>query len=228
MKQSIKWILGTLSLIALIALASALYGQLSDTFVPDSMVELPPTDVLLEGQEEPAESTPPATSTDQSAMNEAEEPEKSEEAGESDETKQHVEMSVPNFSVVDAQGNEYQLSDFIGQPIVLNFWASWCGYCVMEMPDFNQAYHDNPDVVFMMINVTDGQHETMEKALAFVAQNEFDFPVYYDTQLFASSSYGASALPMTFFIQKNGSLGAYARGMIDAQTLAKGIAKITE
>ena len=47
--------------------------------------------------------------------------------------------SAPNFQVYDREGNPVELSQFIGKPIVLNFWASWCGPCKMEMPDFNEA-----------------------------------------------------------------------------------------
>ena len=49
---------------------------------------------------------------------------------------------APDMTVYDRDGKEVHLSDYIGKPIVLNFWASWCGPCQMEMPDFNEKYQE--------------------------------------------------------------------------------------
>ena len=54
-----------------------------------------------------------------------------------------AKQAAPDFTVYDAEGNAYQLSDFRGKPVILNFWASWCGPCKMEMPDFDEAYQAN-------------------------------------------------------------------------------------
>ena len=65
---------------------------------------------------------------------------------------------APDFTVFDAQGNKVKLSDFAGQPVVLNFWASWCPPCKAEMPIFNEVYaHSKNDIVFLMIDLVDGQ-----------------------------------------------------------------------
>ena len=94
------------------------------------------------------------------------------------------------------------------------------------MPDFNEAYHNNPDIQFLMINVTDGRQETMDSAKEFLEKGKYDFPVFYDKNLNAASTYGASGLPMTFFIDKSGNLVTYAGGMLTAENLAKGIEMI--
>lgn len=130
---------------------------------------------------------------------------------------------APDFTVLDENGKEVKLSDYFGKPIVLNFWASWCYYCKEEMPDFNEAYHDNPDVQFLMLNVTDNYQETMSTAKKFIENAGYDFPVFYDTKLSAANAYGASGLPMTVFIDKNGNVATYASGMLSAENLSKGI-----
>ena len=91
------------------------------------------------------------------------------------------------------------------------------------MPDFNAAYHDNPDIQFMMINVTDGMQETMEAAKSYIEKHGFDFPVFYDTTLQAANTYGASGLPMTIFIDRNGYPVTYANGMLTAENLKIGL-----
>ncbi len=137
---------------------------------------------------------------------------------------ENEEPMAPLFSVYDAEGNKVYLSDFVGKPVVLNFWASWCGYCKMEMPDFEEKYLElGDDVHFLMVNVTDGKQETQESASEFIAENGYTFPVYYDKDLDAASAYGAYSLPMTFFIDAEGHAVAKAGGAINADVLQQGI-----
>lgn len=71
--------------------------------------------------------------------------------------------TAPDFIMTDADGNEVSLSDFIGKPIVLNFWATWCSPCKSELPTFDAAYATyGEDVQFIMLNLTDGYRETVE------------------------------------------------------------------
>ena len=144
-----------------------------------------------------------------------------------DETEAQTEpekMKAPDFTVYDADGNEVHLTDFVGKPIVLNFWASWCGPCKMEMPDFNEKYLElGEEVQFLMINMTDGSRETVEIASEFIKESGYSFPVFYDTKMDAANTYGAYSLPMTFFIDAEGYPVARATGAIDAETLMRGI-----
>ena len=135
-----------------------------------------------------------------------------------------AKQTAPDFTVYDVEGNPHKLSDFRGKPVILNFWASWCGPCKMEMPDFDekhQAYGDQ--IHFLMVDVTDGQQETVEKASAFIAERGFTFPVYYDTELQAASAYNTSGLPVTYFLDAEGCFVAWQQGMLTADTLQKGI-----
>jgi len=135
---------------------------------------------------------------------------------------------APDFQVIDKEGNAVHLSDFFGKPIVLNFWASWCGPCQSEMPDFNEKYAELGDEVhFVMVNMTDGGRETIETASAFIEKNGYDFPVLFDTKSEAALTYGAYSLPTSFFINAKGHVIAQAVGAISAATLQKGIDMIT-
>lgn len=135
--------------------------------------------------------------------------------------------TVPDFTVYDLDGNPVALSDFFGKPIVLNFWASWCGPCKMELPDFQEVYDEiGSDVQFLIVNLTDGNRETVESASAYLAEQGYSFPAYYDTQFSAAMAYGVSTIPCTYFIDAGGHGVARASGAIDGQTLRTGIGMI--
>ena len=193
MKKNFGWIVAAAVLICLIAGASVLYNSLEEDYQMDALATQAPP---VE-----AEGTAP------------------EQTGEAEET-----MIAPDFTVIDAEGNEASLSSFFGKPIVLNFWASWCGPCRSEMPDFDETYQELGDEIqFLMVNMTDGSRETLDKAKNFVADSGFTFPVFYDVNYDAAITYGVTSLPTTYFIASDGTLVAYGAGAIDADTLRRGI-----
>ena len=132
-------------------------------------------------------------------------------------------VPAPDFTVYDEAGNEVHLSDYLGKPVVVNFWASWCGPCRMEMPEFQEKHLElGGEVQFLMINMTGGR-ETVETARDFIAGQGYTFPVLYDTEGDAAVTYGAYALPTTYFIDAEGYAIAQARGAINSETLQAGI-----
>ena len=144
------------------------------------------------------------------------------------ESQNENDKKAPDFTVLDKDGNKVKLSDFEGKPVVLNFWATWCYYCDKEMPDFDAAAKKYPEVQFLMVNATDGVEETVEKAKKYIEDNGYSFPVFFDTEKEAVFNYGITGFPCTFLLDKDGNLVAYRSGMMDLETLEKGIEMITK
>lgn len=134
-------------------------------------------------------------------------------------------ISAVDVPLYDAEGNEVRLADYLGEkPVIMNFWATWCPYCVMELPEFQAKYEALGDQVqFLMIDVADGSRETVSAAEAFVAEEGYTFPVLYDTTLNASYTYSATSLPITWFIDAEGYLVTAYRGALTEELLQAGI-----
>jgi len=195
--------------VLLIAGASVLYNRLGAEAAPDQLATAPVA--------------PTAAPTEAPATTETAAP--TEEAAPAETAPSEPQtVQAPDFTVYDVDGNEVHLSDYFGKPIVLNFWASWCGPCKSEMPDFNAKYQELDGAVhFLMINMTDGSRETVETASQFVADQGYSFPVFYDTDSMAAYVYQAFSLPTTYFIDAEGQPIAQATGAINAETLQRGI-----
>ena len=138
-----------------------------------------------------------------------------------------AKRQAPDFSVLDAEGKQVLLSSLRGKPVVLNFWASWCGPCREEMPDFQQVYTlYQGRVHFMMVNLTDGSRETQGKAAEFVRRNGFSFPVYYDTKQEAVKGYGITAIPTTFILDADGMVVSQSQGVLHKEALQKTLEQV--
>jgi thiol-disulfide isomerase/thioredoxin len=138
-------------------------------------------------------------------------------------------QKAPDFTMTDIDGTRVTLSSLIakGKPIVLNFWASWCPPCREEMPEFNEVYKEiGGEVQFIMLDLADGQRETVQKGAQYVKDQGFSFPVYFDTEKEAALAYGIRFIPTTVLIKINGYIENGAQGSIDGETLRKGIGLI--
>ena len=207
MNKKIGWIIGVIAFVALLGGASVLYNKYS--------AEVEKEALLTENSE-------------QAVIEEEVSEEASSENANSEETESQELVMAPDFTVYDADGNAVSLSDFIGKPTVVNFWASWCGPCQMEMPDFDEMYKElGEEVNFFMVNMTDGSRETVEAAKKFIEDSGYSFPIYFDTDLDAAMTYGVNSLPSTYFIDAEGHAIARGQGAIDAETLKYGIDMIS-
>ena len=110
-----------------------------------------------------------------------------------------------NFSLPSLDGNKtIEFNDFKDKPRVVNFWASWCAPCRQEMPFFEQTWRKfrGKGVVFLGINVLDQEKNAKE----FLNQLGISYINLYDQSGEVANDYGAFALPITFFIDKDGKI----------------------
>lgn len=199
------------ALILVIGLAAAAYNKLK------AEAELPS---LTEELEESSKGdTKEQEDTGEEDLAEESEGETSAEEN-SDEDPGAGRQDAIDVTIYDSEGKAVKLSDFYGKPVVMNFWATWCGYCKQEMPDFQEAYEEyGEEVEFLFINSTDGSRETREKAAAYLEDQGYTVPAFYDEDLEAVYTYGVNSLPTTILLNKKGRGAAYAPGLMEKDTL---------
>ena len=139
-------------------------------------------------------------------------------------------VMAKDFIVYDENLKEVKLSDYRGTPVVLNFWASWCPPCKSEMPYFNEISkkYSKDKVAILMINLTDGQRETMSKAQKYIKDNNYDMKVLFDNKMDAANNYNISAIPRTIFIDREGYIVKDDSGAITKEELESQIKLLLE
>lgn len=110
---------------------------------------------------------------------------------------------APNFQLRDLAGNVVSLSQLRGKVVLLNFWATWCGPCRVEMPAMEQLYRTFPRREFEILAVsTDPQGAAVTRP--FQQEMGFTFPILHDSEYRVGLTYGARTLPMTFMLDRQG------------------------
>ena len=109
-----------------------------------------------------------------------------------------------DFQLQSLEGNEVALSDFKGRPVMVNFWATWCGPCRAEMPYIQQLYEDpewsGQGLVILAVNIG----ESAATVKRFMEENGLTFTVLLDSDTEVGKLYNAAFIPTTYFIDKDG------------------------
>jgi len=121
---------------------------------------------------------------------------------------------APDFALQTLDGETVRLSDFAGKPVLVNFWATWCGPCRAEFPDFQEASVDNADklVIIGINNTTADQPDLVDD---FVAEMGATFPIVLDQDGKVSESYQIRGLPTTIFVDRDGIVNEVFTGPIN-------------
>ncbi len=126
-------------------------------------------------------------------------------------------MVAPDFTLQDLEGNPRSLSEFRGKVVMLNFWASWCGFCQSEIPHMNTVYAEYADQGFEIVAVS--LNEDPEHLREFAAENGMEFVILADTEGVVMVPYQIQSIPVSYFLDGEGVVQAIYSGAIQEETL---------
>jgi thiol-disulfide isomerase/thioredoxin len=137
-----------------------------------------------------------------------------------------ADPAAPAFSlpVLGQSGHRISLSDYAGQPLMVNFFASWCTPCQQETPllaKFYRAEHGRVALVGL------DENDVAESAQSFTRAHDVTYPVGFDPEVIAASAYGVDALPQTFFLNASHHIVDRVFGALTPAAISKGIALAT-
>jgi peroxiredoxin len=134
-------------------------------------------------------------------------------------------FSAPDFILQDLEGNQYQLSSFMGEKVIVNIWASWCKPCQYEMPALQKIHEKYSDQGLVLLAVNNTYQDNYSNVVDFVSANNLTFPILMDLDGNVSQLYKVQALPSTFFIDRNGKIseiiigGPMSEALIEAKIM---------
>lgn len=127
-----------------------------------------------------------------------------------------LEAHYHDFTLENLDGKKVSLSDFDGQTILLNFWATWCGPCISEMPSMEELYKELKDEGFVIVSID--LRESKASVEKLIKKVKVTFPVLLDTTGEIGSIYSASSIPISYLIDTKGYVVGVALGAIHWNT----------
>lgn len=123
---------------------------------------------------------------------------------------QRASRDAVNFSLLDIKDNKISLSDYKGKPVMLFFWATWCPYCVRELPRLSMEYDNLKSRGISVLAVNIG--EKKDKVQRFMDNNKLAFPVLLDSDSKVANEYGLVGIPTFIFIDSQGKITYQSNG----------------
>lgn len=131
---------------------------------------------------------------------------------------------APQFAVADLNGNPIRLADLRGRPVIVNFWASWCGPCVEEFPLLQSALEAHRAQGLAVVGII--YNDRSESARQFIARMRATWPSAMDPAGGLAKDYNIYGPPESFFIDRNGTLLGHQIGQLSARDLDRQLSAI--
>ncbi|GAB4426805.1 MAG: TlpA disulfide reductase family protein [Anaerolineae bacterium] len=128
-------------------------------------------------------------------------------------------QTAPNFSLTTLQGEPVQLSDYAGQVVMVNMWATWCPPCKAELPTIDAFYQEHSADGFVVLAVN--SQEAQSTVNTFISSTGFTFPVLLDSRGDVMGQYSVRALPTSFIIDRDGTVRHIHTGEVSREQLAQ-------
>jgi thiol-disulfide isomerase/thioredoxin len=124
---------------------------------------------------------------------------------------------LPAFELPDLDGKKFNNTDYYGKPLMINFWATWCAPCKLEMPLLQKTAQDHQGQLSLIAVNFEESREIVDQ---FVYLNNIDVPVLLDESGAMANSYGIHAFPVTYFVDKQGIIRSMHIGQLNEELIA--------
>ncbi|MDI3340481.1 MAG: TlpA disulfide reductase family protein [Sphaerobacter sp.] len=131
---------------------------------------------------------------------------------------------APNFALPGLDGGTVRLSDYRGQVVLVNFWATWCRPCQIEMPEFQAVYDKHRDAGFTILGVNQAESEDLVRP--YVEEHAYSWVFALDQTGKASATYGVYSIPQSYLIDRSGKVTYVWLGIVTRESLEQQLAKL--